>query len=217
MRFVISTKLFNHIDPTVRNAPNNLCRKSEVNGKESYLTASFIAESAVVTCATRVCSPCEYDLVEGMFIGVHSDVSKHDWLFEGENKGIGNNFSALENLDNHLAAGKDHGDVNKDVPSTPGSSLVEDARPCSMDIIQDVVVILAPGDVRPETGSHLSLTPSKTIRAQRSWGRCQVLGVRKLARLRRLLVWWKIQRKAFRHPPTTIRTKPTAELCSKLV
>ncbi|KAF8875074.1 hypothetical protein CPB85DRAFT_1561404 [Mucidula mucida] len=134
VRFVISTKLFNHIDPTVRNAPNNLCRKSEVNGKESYLTALFIPEYAVVTHATRVCSPCEYDLVEGMFISVHNDVPKHDWLFEGENKGIGHNFSALKNLDNHLAAGKAHGDVDKDIPSTPGC------------------YILAPGDVRPETG-----------------------------------------------------------------
>ncbi len=58
----------------------------------------------------------------------------------------------------------------------------------------------------PRQDIHLSLTPPKTIRVQRSWGRCQVLGVQKLARLRRLLVWWEIQRKAFRHPSTTIRT-----------
>ncbi len=90
-------------DPTVSNAENNLRYKSEVNGKP-YLTTSFTAESAIVTRATRVLSPFEYHLVEGRSIGLHSDVPKHDWLLEGEKKTIGDNSSALKNLDDHFAA-----------------------------------------------------------------------------------------------------------------
>ncbi|KAF8912500.1 hypothetical protein CPB85DRAFT_590928 [Mucidula mucida] len=154
-------------DPTVtriRDANNKIQYQFEVDGK-FYLTESFIAESAandIVTRATRVWSVREYDPIKGTFIGLNSVVLKDVWLFsdsEGEKTISDDIFSALKNLDDQLAAGKDYRELGMDVPPAPGSSLVEEARPYFMDIMQDVAVTFKRGDVEycdvasaPETG-----------------------------------------------------------------
>ncbi|KAF9038904.1 hypothetical protein BDZ89DRAFT_1110210 [Hymenopellis radicata] len=144
VRFVIFMTFADRIDlgydPTViriRDADNNIRYQFEVNGK-FYLTESFIAESGandIVTRATRVWSVREYDPVTGMFIGLDSVVLKDVWLFsdsEGEKKIFDDIFSALKNLDDQLAAGKDHRELGMDdvaVTFTRGNVQYCDAAP----------------------------------------------------------------------------------------
>ncbi|KAF8912498.1 hypothetical protein CPB85DRAFT_1252599 [Mucidula mucida] len=165
-------------DPTVtriRDANNKIQYQFEVDGK-FYLTESFIAESAandIVTRATRVWSVREYDPIKGTFIGSNSVVLKDVWLFsdaKGEKAIHDEIFAALKTLDDRLAAGTPL--IALGLDDSPQVSLVEDAKPFFMDILQDVVVTFKRGDAQhadvapaPESGyTPFSYFPGSKLR-----------------------------------------------------